>query len=76
MKKNSFETAIKELEDIVDKLESGDINLEDSVHLYEKGVKLKKYCEEKLKEVELKIKKIKIEDGKIKKENFNEIKKN
>ena len=52
MKKNSFETAIKELEDIVDKLESGDINLEDSVYLYEKGVKLKKYCEEKLKEVE------------------------
>ena len=34
MKKNSFESAIQELEDIVDKLESGDISLEDSVHLY------------------------------------------
>lgn len=70
MKKKSFETSIKELEDIVEKLESGDISLEDSVELYEKGIHLKKYCEEKLKEVELKINKIKSDNGKIKKEEF------
>ena len=73
MKKNknrSFESSIKELEDIVDKIDSGETDLEDSVFLYEKGVELKNYCKKKLEDVELKIKKIKLEDGKIKKEDY------
>ena len=37
MKKNSFETSIKELEDIVDKLESGDINLEENFNEIKKN---------------------------------------
>ena len=37
-KKKSFEAAINELEDIVNKLESGDVDLEDSVSLYERGI--------------------------------------
>ena len=71
-KKNelSFEESLKELENIVDQLESGDIDLEKSVKLYEKGMLLKKNCEDKLKNVEKQIKKIKLENNKIIKENF------
>ena len=67
-----FEESLKELENIVDQLESGDIDLEKSVKLYEKGMLLKKNCEDKLKNVEMQIKKIKLENNKIKKENFTE----
>ena len=69
-KKLTFEESIKKLEHIVDQLESGEIDLEKSVELYEKGMILKNNCEEKLKKVELQIKKIKIENNKIKKEDF------
>tara|TARA_Y100000590_G_scaffold393534_1_gene471909 strand:+ start:7326 stop:7553 length:228 start_codon:yes stop_codon:yes gene_type:complete len=67
----NFEQSLKLLESIVDQLESGDVNLEKSVKLYEEGMILKKNCEEKLKKVEMQIKKIKIENDKIKKEDFN-----
>ena len=74
MKKNisnlSFEESLKKLEDIVDKLDSGEIDLEKSVELYENGMKLKKICEEKLKKVDIQIKKIKVENNKITKEKF------
>ena len=74
MKKNnkelSFEQNLKKLEEIVEQLESGEIDLERSVELYEKGVNLKNICEEKLKKAELQIKKIKIENKKIIKDNF------
>ena len=66
----TFEENLKKLEDIVDQLESGEIDLEKSVDLYEKGMILKNNCEEKLKKVELQIKKIKLENNKIKKEDF------
>ena len=58
-KELSFEESLKELENIVDQLESGDIDLEKSVKLYEKGMLLKKNCEDKLKKVEMQINKIK-----------------
>jgi len=67
----NFEQSLKLLESIVEQLESGDVNLEKSVKLYEEGMILKKNCEEKLKKVEMQIKKIKIENDKIKKEDFN-----
>ena len=73
MKKNqelSFEESLKQLENIVEKLESGDIDLEKSVKLYEEGMVLKKNCEDKLKKVEMQIKKIKVENNKITKEDF------
>ena len=74
MKKNnkdlSFEDSLKKLEDIVEQLESGDVDLDKSVELYEQGMNLKKICEEKLKKVENQIKKIKVENNKIQKENL------
>ena len=69
-KENSFEKNLKKLEIIVDKLESGEIGLEESVELYEEGMKIKKICDKKLKDIEMQIKKIKIQDSKITKEDF------
>ena len=69
-KDNNFESNLKKLEVIVDKLESGDIGLEESVKLYEEGMRIKKICDKKLKDIEMQIKKIKIEDNKIVKEDL------
>ena len=69
--KLSFESSLKQLEEIVEKLESGDVDLEKSVELYERGIELKQICEEKLIKVELQIKKIKAENKKITKKDFN-----
>ena len=65
VKDNNFESNLKKLEIIVDKLESGEIGLEKSVKLYEEGMKIKKICDKKLKDIEMQIKKIKIEDNKV-----------
>ena len=67
-KDNNFEANLKKLEIIVDKLESDEIGLEESVKLYEEGMKIKKICDKKLKDIEMQIKKIKIEDNKVVKE--------
>ncbi len=56
MKKMSFEKALKRLEEIVKELEKGDIPLEKSIALFEEGMKLSKFCNEKLNEIEGKIK--------------------
>ena len=69
-KDNNFEANLKKLELIVDKLESGDVGLEKSVQLYEEGMKIKKLCDKKLKDIEMQIKKIKIEDNKVVKEDL------
>ena len=54
----SFEDALAQLEQIVHKLEQGDVPLEDSIRIYERGAALKAHCEKKLKEAELKVEKI------------------
>ena len=69
-KDNNFEANLKKLEVIVDKLESGNIGLEESVELYQEGMRIKKICDKKLKDIEMQIKKIKIEDNKIIKEDL------
>jgi len=51
----SFEDAMRELETVVGQLERGDVALEDSIKLYERGAELKKRCETKLKEAEEKV---------------------
>ena len=51
----SFEEAIRELEAVVGQLDRGDVALEDSIKLYERGAKLKARCEAKLKEAEEKV---------------------
>jgi exodeoxyribonuclease VII small subunit len=54
----SFEEAMKELEAVVGRLERGDVPLEESINLYNRGDELKKHCEAKLKEAEEKVAKI------------------
>ena len=51
----TFEQAMAELEDVVGKLERGDVALEESITLYERGAALRKRCEAKLKEAEEKV---------------------
>jgi exodeoxyribonuclease VII small subunit len=54
----SFEIALKELEGIVSRLEQGEVDLEDSIALYERGQALKIHCEKKLKAAESRLEKI------------------
>ena len=51
----SFEEAMRELEGVVGQLERGDVALEDSIKLYERGAALKARCEKTLKEAEEKV---------------------
>jgi exodeoxyribonuclease VII small subunit len=51
----SFETSLAELEQIVGKLESGDLPLEESLELFEKGIKLSRECRERLTTAERRI---------------------
>lgn len=54
----SFEAALKELEQIVDRLEKGNVELEESIAIYARGEALKRHCNDLLKTAELKIEKI------------------
>lgn len=54
----SFEDALSELETIVRQLERGDVALEKSIEIYERGAALKKHCEARLAAAELKVKQI------------------
>lgn len=61
----SFEEAMAELEKVVKSLEHGDVPLEDSIKLYERGAALKAHCETKLKAAEEKVAQITLgDDGK------------
>lgn len=55
MPKMTYESAIKQLEEIVLKLEDGKLSLDEAVKLFEKGAKLSAFCDKVLKEAELKI---------------------
>ena len=55
MAEKKFEEAMKRLEDIVEDLEGGDLPLEESLKVFEEGMKLLKFCSEKLDEVEKRV---------------------
>jgi len=68
-----FETALEDLEQVVEQLESGELSLEDSLAAFERGVGLVRYCNAKLNEVEKKIELlVKDKDGKLQLKNFIE----
>ncbi len=52
----AFETAMAELESLVEKMETGELSLEDSLAAFERGVKLTRHCQSALKAAELKVK--------------------
>ncbi len=55
MAKDSFEKDLKRLEDIVAKMEEGDVPLDESMKLFEEGVKLSRLCSERLDKAEKKV---------------------
>lgn len=63
IRKLSFEQALTALEEIVAKLESGDIGLEESIEVYTKGTFLKRHCEDKLKAAQARIEKITLDEA-------------
>ena len=58
IKKLSFEEALTELEEIVERLETGEVALEESIEIYRRGSQLRAYCDEKLKSAQARIEKI------------------
>lgn len=65
MKEKSFELAIKELEKIIQELESGEVDLDNSINKYSEAMKLIDFCEEKLKNANETINKIIDDNGNI-----------
>ena len=71
--KLSFENALAELEEIVDSLESGSVDLERSIEYYTRGSMLKLHCQKKLDEAVLKLEEMKVSsDGKVLKKKAND----
>ncbi|AKG04334.1 MULTISPECIES: exodeoxyribonuclease VII small subunit [Salimicrobium] len=62
-KEQTFEENMKQLEEIVEKLESGDVPLEKAIQYYHEGMKLSKTCNDKLSSVEGQMKQILNEQG-------------
>jgi len=69
-KEKSFEEELNELEQIAKNLESGNLNLDEAIKEFEKGIKLSKKCTEKLEKAEKKINMLVEEDGSFREEIF------
>ncbi|MDQ2066558.1 exodeoxyribonuclease VII small subunit [Xinfangfangia sp. CPCC 101601] len=61
----AFEEAMAALEAVVNQLERGDVKLDESISLYERGAKLKKRCEDLLKDAQEKVEKIRLAEGRV-----------
>lgn len=72
--KRSYEQAISELEEIVQKLERGELPLDESIENFQRGVELSRFCSKKLDEAERRITLlVESENGDMKEEEFPEI---
>ena len=71
-KPKDFESAVERLEEITDKLEAGDVSLEESIKLYTEGLEIAGVCDKKLAEAEKKIKIIQEKSGSPVEEEFEE----
>lgn len=58
MESMKFEQAMKRLEEIVDQLESGDLELDQSIKLFEEGIKLSLFCQEELNQADGKVQRL------------------
>ena len=69
-----FESALAELEQVVEQLESGELSLEDALSAFEKGVGLVRFCNQKLNDVEKKIEMlVKDKEGKLQLKELTEL---
>jgi exodeoxyribonuclease VII small subunit len=73
MKEKKFEDALRELEDIVKRLESGDLPLEESLKIFEEGVTLSRYCFQKLEEAEKRVSILMKGEGGVRREPFEAV---
>ncbi len=67
---NNFEESMKKLETIVEELENGNLNLDESVQKFEDGMKIAKQCNNMLEDAEKKITILLENGGELKEENF------
>ncbi len=65
MAKDKFEDNLSRLEEIVKKMESGDLSLEDSLKAFEEGIKLSRICAKKLDESERRVEVLLKQDGEL-----------
>ena len=63
LEKLTFEKAMKELEELVDSLDKGDVSLDEAIAAYDRGSQLKDYCQKKLLEAKMKIETIQSSDN-------------
>lgn len=63
--KKKFEDKMKDLENIINELESGNIDLEDSINKYTEAMKLVKECDEQLKAIEKQVSKIVVDNERL-----------
>ena len=70
MKDINFEESIEKLEKIVNELENGDLNLDDSIKKFEEGMKISKECNDYLENAEKKITVLINENGNVTEEDF------
>ena len=55
LEKMTFEDAMKELENLVDSLDKGDVSLDEAIAAYDRGSQLKDHCQKKLNEAKMKV---------------------
>ena len=63
LEKLTFEEAMRELEELVDGLDKGDISLDEAIAAYDRGSQLKDYCQKKLQEAKMKVDTIQLSDN-------------
>ena len=63
LEKLTFEEAMKELEELVDSLDKGDVSLDEAITAYDRGSQLKDYCQKKLQEAKMKVDTIQSSDN-------------
>ena len=63
LEKLTFEKAMKELEELVDSLDKGDVSLDEAIAAYDRGSQLKDYCQKKLHDAKMKVETIQSSDN-------------
>lgn len=71
-KELSFEEAMEKLEEVVAKLEQGDVPLEEAISMFQEGMTLSKLCHDKLQSVENSMDRILHQDGRVEQTTFQE----
>jgi len=72
MKKNSFESSIKRLEQIVNDMENSELDIDKAMKLFEEGISLVRECSSKLNEAKKKVEILTEKNGKIEKNEFSD----